>query len=83
MAELMLTTHDNPFNPFTEFEQWYKQDTVVLGHNTCSLLARTSNVSDIASDDVNNKYIEDAMKKIVEDFPFLYKITDASGGGPS
>lgn len=34
-----ITTIDNPFDPFEEFEDWNALD-VQLGHNTCSLLAR-------------------------------------------
>ncbi len=37
--ETLLTTLDNPFNPFTDFANWYQCD-VTLGYNTCSLIAR-------------------------------------------
>lgn len=69
----MLTTYDNPFNPFTEFELWWKRD-LLLGHDCCGTLARTSNVSDVASDEVNDKVILDAMKAIVEEEPMIYRI---------
>lgn len=39
MEEVMLTTEDNPFNPFTEFDEWYKYD-ITKGYNTCDYLAR-------------------------------------------
>ena len=38
-ADVMLTTVDNPYSPFTQFDDWYSYD-VLKGHNTCSLLAR-------------------------------------------
>ena len=69
----MLTTFDNPFNPFTEFDRWWKED-LLLGHNCCSLLANESNVSDIASDEVNDKAIIEAMERIVKREPMIYKI---------
>ena len=69
----MLTTFDNPFNPFTEFDRWWKED-LLLGHNCCGLLANESNVSDIASDDVNDKAIIEAMERIVKREPMIYKI---------
>ena len=69
----MLTTFDNPFNPFTEFDRWWKED-LLLGHNCCGLLANESNVADIASDEVNDKAIIEAMERIVKREPMIYKI---------
>ena len=69
----MLTTFDNPFNPFTEFDRWWKED-LLLGHNCCGLLANESNVSDIASDEVNDDAIIEAMERIVKREPMIYKI---------
>ena len=69
----MLTTFDNPFNPFTESDRWWKED-LLLGHNCCGLLANESNVSDIASDEVNDKAIIEAMERIVKREPMIYKI---------
>ena len=69
----MLTTFDNPFNPFTEFDRWWKED-LLLGHDCCGLLANESNVSDIASDEVNDKAIIEAMERIVKKEPMIYKI---------
>lgn len=39
MDEYMLTTYDNPFNPFTHFEEWRAYDES-NGHHTLSFLAR-------------------------------------------
>lgn len=50
-SEFMLTTVDNPFNPFTQFDEWYAYDTR-LGYNTPSLLARlTYNSQEISETD--------------------------------
>lgn len=35
----MVTTLDNPWNPFKNFDEWYAFDTQ-KGYNTCSYLAR-------------------------------------------
>lgn len=69
----MLTTYDNPFNPFTNFIRWWKED-LLLGHDTCGTLARESNVSDVASKEVNEQYIDEAMKRIVMNEPMIYKM---------
>lgn len=71
--DCMLTTFDNPFNPFDDFERWWKQD-LLLGYDTCGLLARSSNTSDVVSDSVNDEAILRAMKEIVSDEPMIYKI---------
>lgn len=69
----MLTTFDNPFNPFDDFVRWWKED-LLLQHDCCGILAREANVNDVASDEVNDKEIAEAMKRIVEREPMVYKI---------
>lgn len=39
-----VTTKDNPYDYFDEFDKWYAYDTQ-HGYNTCSLVARIANVS--------------------------------------
>jgi hypothetical protein len=56
-----LTTTDNPYNPFTEWEAWFLTDWT-LGYNTCGLLARTCGNSDL-----DDGSLSDAMKRIVKD----------------
>lgn len=72
MDDYMLTTYDNPFNPFTEFERWFKED-LRLGHNTCGLLANFSNVSDVASDEMYERDVDNAMNEIVFQFPMIFR----------
>lgn len=71
-TEFMLTTFDNPFNPFDDFESWWKND-ILLGHDCCGLLARTANISSVASDEVNESYVRAAMDQIVKDEPTTYR----------
>lgn len=68
----MLTTYDNPFNPFTQFDAWFKED-LRLGHDTCGYLARMSAASQMLSDDMNEEYIDSAMDEIVSLQPMIYK----------
>lgn len=70
--DYMLTTHDNPINPFSQFEAWFKLDHI-LGHNCCETLAKEACLSDVASDAVNEKDTNDAIDRIVSRWPFIYK----------
>ena len=71
--EYMLTTFDNPFDPFEQFTSWFLFD-VEKGYNTCAYLARIANVSDENSDEENNREIERAIDEIIlYDFMNIYK----------
>ena len=71
--ECMLTTIDNPFNPFEDFTSWFMFD-VEKGYNTCSYLARISNTDDSLTEKENNDEIERAIDEIIKyDFMNIYK----------
>lgn len=63
-VEHMLTTVDNPFNPFTQFDQWFAYDSL-LGHNTSAFLARIVVTSDELSEADQSAAIEHAIDEIV------------------
>lgn len=68
-----ITTFDNPYDPFTDFVNWYLYD-VMHGYNTCNYLARFSNTSDNFTDEENNKENEKAIDEIIKyDFLGIYK----------
>lgn len=71
--EKMLTTVDNPYDPFTHYQEWDQYDRE-KSYNTNSLLARFAKTSNSFSDEENNREIEDAMKRIVNLFPDIYMI---------
>lgn len=70
--EFMLTTFDNPFNPFDDFIAWYKFD-MLLGHDCCGTLAREAATSEVFSDAVNEKYIREAADRICTEEPMIYR----------
>ena len=71
--ECMLTTFDNPFNPFEQFTSWFLFD-VEKGYNTCSYLARIAKLSDDMSQKEKDVEIERAIDEILEnDFLNIYK----------
>lgn len=65
MSAVMITTEDNPYNYFDNFEEWYNYD-IQKGYNTCSLLARIARTSDQLSDDENEREIERAIDEILK-----------------
>ncbi len=72
MAEVMLTTVDNPFNPFEEFDSWLNYD-MEKGYNSCGYLARIANTSIGVSDKMNEEEIERAIDEICDLNFLLYR----------
>lgn len=68
----MLTTIDNPYDPFDDFKSWFKYD-VEHGYNTCGYLARITKTTDQFTDLENAIEIENAIDEIIEhDFLNIY-----------
>lgn len=65
----MITTVDNPYDPRTEFDEWYSFDCARARRNnhldSCSLVARMANTSPMLSDALNDQIIEDAIDDII------------------
>ena len=61
---VMLTTADNPFNPFTQFDEWQKFDES-KGYYTCAYLARIVKTSDELSETDEALAIRQAIDEIV------------------
>jgi hypothetical protein len=62
--EHMLTTVDNPWNPFTDYEEWYQFDHD-KGYDTPGYLARIAIVTFDLSDTEVDDTIEQAIDEIV------------------
>ena len=68
----MLSTFDNPFNPFDDFDSWFQYDSD-KGYNSCSYLARIARTSDQLSDEENSQELERAIDEIIKyDFMNIY-----------
>lgn len=72
----MLTTFDNPYNPFEDFSLWFLFD-VEQGYNTCGKLARVAEYSN----DMTQKEFDDETERaidsiIMNDFLNIYKKID-------
>ena len=65
MAAPMLTTTDNPYDPFTQFVEWYTYD-MAKGYATCSYVARITKTSEELSEADNELAIDQAIDEILE-----------------
>ena len=73
MAEAMLTTIDNPYDPFTQYDDWYAYD-MRMKYYTPSFLARIVVMSNDISEADQSLVIEHAIDEIVkENVNGLYK----------
>ncbi len=68
VVDRMLTTVDNPYDPFTQFDQWLAFDTQ-MGYNTCAYLARVCKTSPELSEIDQDVLTYAAMDEIVANDP--------------
>lgn len=61
----MLTTIDNPFDPFNDYDNWLRYDEE-KGYNTCGYLARIAKVTDDMSLKEEDQEIERACDEIID-----------------
>ena len=76
MARTLITTTDNKFNPFTQYEQWASYDEVVCGYNSMAYLARIASTSPDFSEAEMDRAIEEACDEICDmDLRFISPVT--------
>lgn len=75
--QVMLTTKDNPYNPFTQWDDWYAFDES-QGYCTSGYLARIVKTSDELSDKDQFDATMEAVDEIIELNPdgLYVKVTD-------
>ena len=65
--EVRLTTYDNPYSPFDEFDRWLQFDRYEKQYDTIELLARNidliDNAEDFDEDEVRTIVINDIVKR--------------------
>lgn len=71
--KVAITTIDNPYNPFEQFDSWFLFD-VEKGYNTCAYLGRIARTSESLSDAENDNEVERAIDEIIKyDVENIYK----------
>lgn len=64
----MLTTKDNPFNPYYNYDSWYQYD-LEKGYQTCERLARIVQLEDDMSDVEKDAAMDRAIDEIIANDP--------------
>jgi hypothetical protein len=78
----MLTTVDNPFDPFEQFISWHLFD-IEKGYNTSELLARFVELSE----DMTQKEIDEEIERAIDEIifnnplPIFKKVTRKASNG--
>lgn len=71
--EYALTTIDNPYDPFEQFDEWFLFDEE-KGYHSSAYLGRIARTSDQLSDEENRREVERAIDEIIKyDFRGIYK----------
>ena len=70
MRQVMITTIDNPYDPFDDFTNWFMFDTE-KGYNTCSKLARLNQENDEMTYEEKQIENERAIDRLIEIDPFF------------
>lgn len=73
VSNYLLTTFDNPYDPFDQFDEWFLFDNE-KGYDTCGYLDRIARTSEQFSDEENELEVERAIDEIIKyDFRHIYK----------
>lgn len=71
-----LTTVDNVFNPFTQFNEWFNYD-VFCGYNTSAVLSKRLDENKIVekelSDDAYAIAVNEIITELILENPLLYR----------
>lgn len=63
-SDYMLTTRDNPYDPWRQWDEWLAFD-IEKGYGTCEYLARVAITSPDMTDEENSNEISRAIDEII------------------
>lgn len=64
MGTIYITTEDNPWNPFTNWDEWLSFD-IQNHYYTCEKLARLTHYSETLPDTINTESILSAIDELI------------------
>ena len=68
-SRFMITTFDNPCNPFKDFKQWFAYDSIA-GYNTCAWLDHFVKFSIKDTDEIIEEDVEFGANEFLKLNPF-------------
>lgn len=69
MSQCMATTMDNPYNPFTHWDEWLAYD-LIHQYSTCQLVAAFDESSILMDEDEYEYEVEQAINRLLDFDPF-------------
>lgn len=66
MNRSLISTSDNPYNPFVQFNEWKSFDEVICGYNCLSYLGRVAVTSPELSPFEYSQAIDNACDEIIQ-----------------
>lgn len=73
----MIVSYGNPYNPFTDFKGWWKFDYFMCW-DVSGILARNVANTDSETETQQQLNILEAMRKLVLDYPRIFRIVKKS-----
>lgn len=67
-TDVMLTTVDNPYNPFEDFDKWFGYDNL-KGYNCCGIVARIAPGVDQIDEEFDDDFRAQAILRFVSEDP--------------
>ncbi len=63
--QIHITTIDNPFDPFKDFDDWFQFD-IEKGYYSCSKIARIVENIENAEEKQEDELLEEAIDRLIE-----------------
>lgn len=69
--EVMITTRDNPYNPFTQWRDWWAFDTG-KGYNSWVLVAKEARIAPDEPDRLKRIQVNLVIDELCRKYPLIY-----------
>ena len=69
MRKYMLTTTNNPWNPYTQFDEWWQFD-LNFGHNCLAQITRIIQIPDNLSEEEESFLLDEASREVAKENVF-------------